>query len=416
MRNVALPLAICGLTIALIVATGCRGGRSRTADDAVEVTTASTAATSLASDPTNALRIANPNELPLFFDDGDRIALGQALEHSRRWYARRPAEQGFVLGPRQVSARDMAIALDRLSSWLAVGLTPEQLAAEVIHAFDIFTSVGGADGGVLVTGYYEPILDASLRRSADYQVPIYGPPGGMVRVDLGDFAADLSGRRLVGRLRGNRLIPWPMRGELRRGGELAGREIAWARDPIDVFFLEIQGSGTLRLEGGGELRIGYAASNGRAYRSIGRLLIDEGKIEPAKMSMQAIRAYLSAHPEEIERVFDHNESTVFFRRLDGPPVGSLGFPVTPGRSIATDRRLFPHAALAFLETEVPAMAADGSTVAEEPLHRFVFNQDTGGAIRGPGRVDFFWGRGQQAGYRAGLMKQPGRLFFLVPKV
>ena len=153
----------------------------------------------------------------------------------------------------------------------------------------------------------------------------------------------------------------------------------------------------------------------RAVCSIGKLLIDQGKIERDKVSMQSIRQYLRSHPEEIDEVLDYNQSIVFFRKLEGPALGSLGVPVTPRRSIATDHRFFPRGALCFLLTEVPAMAPDGTTVAAGPLRRFVLNHDTGGAIRGTDRADFFWGRGEEATLRAGLMKQPGRLFFLVPK-
>ena len=153
----------------------------------------------------------------------------------------------------------------------------------------------------------------------------------------------------------------------------------------------------------------------RRDESVGKLLIDEGKVERERMSMQAIRAYLKAHPEEVERVLAYNESRVFFTLLDGPALGSLGQPVTPLRSIATDLSLFPRAALAFLVTELPELRPDGSVAGSEPLRRFVLNQDTGGAIRGPDRVDLFWGRGAEAELRAGLMRLPGRLFFLVPK-
>ncbi|RMH15231.1 MAG: transglycosylase [Acidobacteria bacterium] len=362
----------------------------------------------------NALRRLPAPRLPPLYDDGDLAALGIALRHSRDWYRRRPPARRFVAGPRSFSAGEMAAALDGLLARLTGGMPAEQLAALVAYDFEAYESIGGGDGEMLVTGYYEPVIEASLKRAPGYEVPIYRPPPGLVRVDLGDFADDLAGRRLIGWLRGGRLVPLPDRRALRQGG-LRGRELAWARDRVDLFFLEIQGSGTLRLRDGRLMRIGYAGSNGHPYRSIGRLLAEEGAIPRQKVSMQSIRAWLAAHPEEVERVLDHNPSTVFFRRLDGPPRGSLGLPVTAGRSIATDHDLFPPGALAFLVTEVPALAADGTTVAERPLRRFVLNQDRGGAIRGPGRVDYFWGRGDEAAYRAGAMKQPGRLIVFVPK-
>ncbi len=351
--------------------------------------------------------------LPVLIDDGDWRSLDTAIQRSSGWLRRRPAGTTLTFGPRQVTAGELAAALERVRGWLAEEPSPETLAARLARAFDVYESVG--DGGeMLITGYYEPVIDGSLRRGRGYDVPVYGPPGDIIRVDLGLFSERWAGQRIAGRLRGGRLVPYPDRREIRTSG-LRAPIIAWARDRVDLFFIEVQGSGALRLPGGGELRIGYAGSNGRDYKSIGKLLIDRGKIERAKISMQSIRAYLAAHPDEIDDVLDYNTSVVFFRRLDGPPLGSLGVPVTPRRSIATDHRLFPPAALGFLITDLPAMGADGRTVAEAPLARLVLNQDRGGAIRGADRVDFFWGRGAEAAERAGVMKQPGRLFFLVPK-
>jgi membrane-bound lytic murein transglycosylase A len=183
---------------------------------------------------------------------------------------------------------------------------------------------------------------------------------------------------------------------------------------VDVFFLEVEGSGTLRFPDGREIRVGPAATNGHPYRSIGRLLIDEGRLTEESVSMHAIRSWLAANPSERARVLGHNQSVVFFRRLDGPPIGSIGVSLTPARSIATDSRLFPAAALAFVRTERPTRLADGQ-VGWSPVSRFVLNQDTGGAIRGPGRVDVFWGRGSEAELAASEMKQLGELYFLVPK-
>jgi membrane-bound lytic murein transglycosylase A len=194
----------------------------------------------------------------------------------------------------------------------------------------------------------------------------------------------------------------------------AARPLAWARDPIDVFFMEVEGSGTLRFPDGREVRVGPAATNGRPYRSIGRLLIDEGRLTEETVSMQSIRTWLKENPSERARVLRYNQSVVFFRRLDGPPLGSLGVPLTPARSIATDARIFPAGGLAFIRTERPLRLPDGRVV-WSPISRFVLNQDTGGAIRGPGRVDVFWGRGGAADLAASEMKQLGDLYFLVPK-
>lgn len=365
--------------------------------------------------PEEALRQVSGTQLPSFFDSADRGSLQTALNKSRRWLRGRPADRVYICGPRQVTAAEMLQALDQFAEILAGEPTPEELARQVVASFDIFESVGDHSGKMLVTGYFEPMIDASPRRQAGYEVPIYGRPKDLIDVKLEDFSERFKGERIAGRLDGRRLVPYADRQDLRLGETIPAPVLAWAAQRVDLFFLEVQGSGTLRYPDGGEQRIGYSASNGRPYRSIGRLLIDEGAIPQEKMSLQALRAYLKSYPEEVNRVLDYNPSVVFFRRLETAPVGNLGFPVTAERSLAVDQRLFPPGALAFLVSDIPGLAEDGTTVATAPLERFVLMQDTGGAIRGTDRADFFWGRGSQAASRAGAMKQPGRLYFLLPK-
>lgn len=368
----------------------------------VEVTEPPTAAT--------ALRAAR-RPLPLYLDDADRRSLRGALTRSRRWLASRPVNERWTYGPRSVRNSDLIRAMDRLRRWLdEEDLPGEELAARIATEWEPLESVGGPEGGMLFTGYYEPVIPASRRPSSEFAVPVLRPPPEMVRVDLGAFRDDWSGESIVGRVSGRRFEPMPERGEIRETRLWRDRALAWARDPVDLFFLEVQGSGTLAFPDGSELRIGYSSSNGRPYRSIGKLLIDEGHVEREAMSMQAIRDWLARHPDELHRVLDHNASVVFFRELDGAPEGNLGFPVTPARTIATDRRIFPPAALGWVEIEMPEDLVPGGHI-----RRFVLNQDTGGAIRGPGRVDLFCGRGPEAAEMAGRMKQPGRLFLLVPR-
>jgi membrane-bound lytic murein transglycosylase A len=248
---------------------------------------------------------------------------------------------------------------------------------------------------VLLTGYHEPVIEVSDRQRPEFPVPVLGLP------------ANFTG--------GWKYPRYLSRAEIEAGRlGAAARPLAWARDPVDVFFMEVEGSGTLRFPDGREMRVGPAATNGHPYRSIGRLLIDEGRLTEEGVSMQAIRAWLAENPKERERVLRHNQSVVFFRQLTGPPLGNLGVPLTPARSIATDARLFPPAALGFVRTERPRRLPDGR-VGWSPVSRFVLNQDTGGAIRGPGRVDVFWGRGHDAELAASEMKQLGDLYFLVPK-
>jgi len=364
------------------------------------------------TEPALALR---PAPVPALRDDGDLASLRQAVEHSLGWLATEPPDRLLVFGPRTVTAAEQRRALEALRARLADAPPPAALAAWIVERFEVLESVGGPDGAMLVTGYYEPVIAAAEVPSAEYPVPILRVPDDLVEVSLEAFDSRWRGERISGRVEKGRLVPYWSRAEI-EAGRLAARglELYWARDPVDAFVLEIQGSGALRLPDGREVRVGYAAANGRPYRPIGRLLVDEGQLAREAVSLPALRAWLATHPEERARVLRYNESYVFFRRLDGSPVGHLGVPVTPGRSIATDRRLFPPGALAFLVSERPRGAPDGR-IAWIPLARFVLNQDTGGAMRGPGRVDLFWGRGDDAELAAGLMKQPGRLYFLVPR-
>jgi membrane-bound lytic murein transglycosylase A len=333
---------------------------------------------------------------PSLLDDGDPDSLRAAVAQNLGWLDRQPAGRWLAFGPRRVTAGDYAAGLRRLLMLLAGSPPAEVLEERVLAEFDVLSTVGRADGAVLLTGYHEPVVEVSDRQSAQYPVPVMGLP------------ADFTG----GGWHYPRLLS---RAEIEAGRlGAAARPLAWARDPVDVFFMEVEGSGTLRFPDRREMRIGPAATNGHPYRSIGRLLIDEGRLTEETVSMDAIRSWLVENPSERARVLRHNPSVVFFRRLEGPPLGSLGVPLTPARSIATDARVFPPGGLAFVRTERPSRLPDGR-VGWSPVSRFVLNQDTGGAIRGPGRVDVFWGRGGDAELAASHMKQLGELYFLVPK-
>lgn len=370
-----------------------------------------------ATSPAEALRAAPRASL---LEDGSatNASLRAALAESILWLDVQAPDRAFVAGRRTVTAAEQAAGLRRVLALLADDPLPSVLAERLAAEFDVLEATGGDDGRVLFTGYYEPVIEASLTRAPGYDVPILGRPDDLVDVPLSLFGDRFAGERgLFGRLDARRVVPYWTRAEI-DGGKLAEErlEIGWARDPVELFFVEVQGSGTLRLPDGTTRRIGYAASNGRPYRSIGSLLIAEKALVPEAVSMQSLKVWLAAHPGETSRVLRWNESFVFFRLLETAAVGNLGRPVTPGRSIATDHKMFPPGGLAFIETERPLAAPDvEGGVAWVPLRRLVLNQDTGGAIRGAGRVDVFWGQGEEAILAAGLMKQKGRLFFLVPK-
>ncbi|HEX4964209.1 MAG TPA: murein transglycosylase A [Thermoanaerobaculia bacterium] len=266
----------------------------------------------------------------------------------------------------------------------------------------------------LFTGYYEPLLQGSRQRHGRFTVPLYARPPDLVMVDLGRFRDSLKGQRIAGQVVKGNLLPYPDRHAI-DSGVLAGRklEIAWVDDPVGAFFLEVQGSGRVRLEDGREIRVGYAAQNGYPYTAIGRELINRKALEAKNVSLQTIRAWLEAHPDQAREVLEKNASYVFFQTTQGDaPLGAQGIPLTPGRSLAVD--LTQHA----LGVPVWLAASAPSPRPNEPdrgLHRLLVAQDTGGAIRGPVRGDVFWGFGPDAEAVAGRMKNRGKMWLLLPK-
>jgi membrane-bound lytic murein transglycosylase A len=244
-----------------------------------------------------------------------------------------------------------------------------------------------------------------------YQTPIYAVPDDLLIIDLGDLYPQLKGERIRGKLNGKRVTPYPDRASLADGKLLAGKEIAWLDSGVDAFFLQIQGSGRVRLTDGSMLRVAYADVNGQPYKSIGRYLVDKGEMTLEQVALPTLKLWLAAHPERQAEIFNANPSVVFFQeeKLGDPavgPKGALGYPLTAGRSIAVDQRLLPLGAPFFLATTHP--------LTHKPLARLVLGQDTGGAIRGAIRGDFFWGLGPEAGEAAGAMREQGSFWLLWP--
>lgn len=274
--------------------------------------------------------------------------------------------------------------------------------------FQLINADGSEEG--LITGYYEPLLRGSRKPGARYRFPVFGVPDDLLVLDLTEVYPELKGIRLRGRLEGRRVVPYFDRSQIDQGrAAVAGKEIAWVDDPIDLFFLQIQGSGRIALESGETIRVGYAEQNGHPYRSIGRVLAERGDLPLEKTSMQGIKAWAQANPHKLSELLNQNGSYVFFRELPadtaGPP-GALGVPLTPRRSAAVDARYVPLGAPVYIATTWP--------LSSRPLNQLMLAQDTGGAIRGAVRADFFWGFGEDAGREAGRMKQPLRMWVLLP--
>jgi membrane-bound lytic murein transglycosylase A len=263
----------------------------------------------------------------------------------------------------------------------------------------------------LVTGYYIPDLRGSRRQSPDYPFPLYRRPADLLVIDLREIYPELSGYRLRGRLEEQRILPYWDRSEIDGDQRpLAGEELLWVDDPVELFFLHIQGSGRILFEDGSWSMVNYAGQNGHPYRSISRWLLDRGIMTRDEMSMQNIKMWARDNPSQVGALLNTNPSYVFFRELPGStetPPGALGVPLTPERSVAVDPRYIPLGAPVFLATTWPN--------SDRPLNRLMMAQDTGGAINGPVRADFFWGMGDAAGNEAGRMKQPLKMWVLLPR-
>jgi membrane-bound lytic murein transglycosylase A len=365
-----------------------------------------------------ALKRLEPDTYPNFSDDLNYESLERALAQSIAYLEAAPPERMFRFGPDPYNAQHVLKSLQRFQTFIRTQPPPRTLQEFIRNDFRVYRSIGrDAQGQVLYTGYYEPLLRGSLERRPGFHHPVYPRPDDLVTIDLGAFFEKYKGETIAGRLAERRVVPYYERREIEQDGVLYGKvePIAWVEDPLDLFFLHIQGSGRIALEDGRTLHVNYAAKNGRPYRSIGQLLIDEGRIPRDAMSMQRIKAYLRENPSELQRVLNHNPSFIFFRIVPDGPLGALNVTLTPGRSLALDLKMFPPAALAFIETSKPAGDASDPVQAWLPCHRFALNQDTGGAITGPGRADIFWGSGPYAELAAGHLKHPGTLYFIVLK-
>ncbi|MGH6931596.1 MAG: murein transglycosylase A [Dongiaceae bacterium] len=323
-----------------------------------------------------------------------------ALAASCAAFAKR--SDGDSIGPNAGQAADWRAACQALPT----GANDENARRylETWFAIVLVSDAGDADG--LFTGYFEPELAGARRRSAQFPVPLYRPPPDLV-------SREANGEKTFGRMVGGALVPYYTRAEI-EAGALEGRklELLWLADPIDAFFLQVQGSGQVKLPDGSVVRVGYAANNGHSYTAIGRVLVERGELSKEAATMQTVRDWLRAHPDAAPALMRQNPRYIYFRELEGPgPVGALGVVLTPGRSLAVDPEFMPLGAPVWLDTTFPAATPE----AGRPLRRLVVAQDKGGAIKGAVRGDIYFGSGERALAYAGLMKQRGRYFLLVPK-
>lgn len=376
-----------------------------------------------------------PPEKPLLYpeqkfiypltDDAERSTLQTAMERSLAHLAKKSSAgnspgtlqgaMGNLFSPAKLH-RSLTIFREIL------GKAPDEaeLDRRVREAFT-FWEVTSGDGArpVLLTGYYEPVVDGQLERGGGYLYPIYRRPEELIKIRARDNSGEWASKNRIGRLEKGQSVAYYSRKEIDCQGVLRGKgyELAWLKDPWERYVLHVQGSGQVRLPDGKMLRVGFAASNGRPYRSIGRYLVERGFLTEQELSLSRVREFLRQHPERRDEIFNINERYIFFRLIPGKegPIGSLGFPLTAGRSVATDPAVFPPGALAYLIARQPVFDEAGRLKARKSLRRFVLNQDTGAAMKGPGRVDLFCGGGEPAGMVAGAMREEGKIYFLDAK-
>jgi len=347
--------------------------------------------------PTSTNAILKPtdwSQLPGWADN-DALSTWPAFLSNCAALKKQTAWQAVCGAAASLAPKDDHQARDFFERWLA----PQQLLTS-----------DGHDSG-LITGYYEPLLFGSRHAGARFRFPIYGVPDDMLNIDLSSVYPELKNYRLRGRLNGNKVVPYFNRAEIEAGrAALQGRELLWVDDAVDLFFMQVQGSGRVQLENGERVRVAYADQNGHPYVSIGRKLVEQGELKLEQASLQGIKQWGERNPDKLAALLNNNASYVFFHELppspNGPP-GSLGLPLTAGRSLAVDPRAVALGSPVYLSTTWPNSA--------QPLNRLMLAQDTGGAIKGAIRADFFWGFGDEAGKHAGSMRQQGKIWVLLPR-
>lgn len=347
-------------------------------------------------------------------DDHSRQSLLTAGQRHLAYLAKQDPNNQQRLGEKVWRNAELTESLQLFLKLITEITGPEELATAIHDHFDLLPATkpraAHQAGEIFLTGYYEPIFPGSLTATAYYTVPIYRRPDSLVehqldgKTQMGRYAAD------------GRFVPYWTRDEIAGSSLLRGFELAYLHDPVDAFFLHIQGSGQIQFADGTTRAIGYAATNGLPYTSIGKVLVDRHQLIRSEVNAPAIRQYLADHPGEVEDILNHNKRFVFFKwQDDSGPRGSLNLLLTPGRSIAIDQDALPVGMPAYLLSRRPIIGSDGKVLSWQPMGRFVLPQDSGAAITGAGRVDLFCGQGREAEALAGYLQEKGQLYFLIKK-
>ena len=368
--------------------------------------------TRMPADSADALVLVNAEQVDLN-DDLDFAALDLAIDRSVAYYDGCGRNSVYRMADKLIGAKQMKESLTTFRKIIKNDASLEEKKNRIRQEFDIYRAAGDDEfGGVLFTGYYEPLLEGSLTPTEKYKYPLYKPPPDLV------MKAISKNESKVSRMMNGESVPYHTRHEIDVEGVLKDRglELLWVADPVELFTLHIQGSGKIKLENGRLLTVSYAQNNGRPFRSIARFMLDNSMIKGSESSYRNVKTFLKSKQEqELFEIFSYNERYIFFRFVDKEPVGSLGQSVTQDRSIATDPDYFPQGALAFIRLSKPVFDAEGNISQRVAFSRFVLSQDKGSAIKGPGRVDLFCGFGVNAQTTAGSLKEKGELYFLIKK-
>jgi len=350
-------------------------------------------------------KLTDPNDIPNFTSACINMGLmKESIDYSLDFLGKPSSKAYFPYG--QITHEQAVASLKAFSALADQHLSPADMNAKIREQFDVYISVGwDMRGTVLFTGYYTPIFDASMTKTDKFRYPLYKAPADLVK---GPDGAILGRRGADGQI-----TAYPERKEIESSNMLAGLELVYVSDPFEVYIAHVQGSAKLRLPDGNMITVGYTANNGHEYKSIAKEMVSDGKIPKEKLSLHAMIDYFKLHPDEAGEYIGRNPRFVFFAQSEGGPRGCLNEPVTPRRSIATDKSIFPRACLAFIATKLPWPMKDG--IEEMNYTGFALDQDAGGAIRAPGRCDVYMGVGEQAGELAGRTQQEGRLFYLFLK-
>ncbi|MFQ6067442.1 MAG: MltA domain-containing protein [bacterium] len=355
------------------------------------------------------------------FNFQDAASLKKAYEREKEFLSQKiKSNQEFAFGRQKVGAELIKDSAELFFKILGEAINPKELNRLIRKHFNIYLACGEEDQGrVLFTGYYSPIYKASLRRRSDYQYPLYLKPLDLKVAELGEFDARLEGEKIVYRIDKNRdeIVPYYTRKQIVQEKVLKGKnlELVYLKSKLDRFYLMIEGSGKIMLEDGKSFWANYAANNGRPYTSVGKLLREDGKVSPGELTLQGIKKYFAHHPQEIDHYLNQNQRFIFHRKEEDGPYGAPEIKLTPLRSLAVDKSIFPLGALAYIQYQAPRLNKAGKVEGEAEYSHFVFCQDSGVAIRGPGRADLYFGEGDQVLKRAERTKSWGRLYFLVKK-